>query len=227
MPLSSSLLPIFYEAFSPKEKEGLDTNSADKVCSKLTCGNGEKGGSDPEFPVFRDEDEDTLHRAVDDQAIREPAEEPKNTIENPLQHSMPNSSSAKKEIVPSSSVLIIPLPLSSSPKMVSSTPIVSRPLLDPPCLVIKSTRSFKTKLFQELDMALELLGAILYGSWGILVGIVMTFIPRRFRYKDVTGQVVLITGAGSGIGRLMAKKFAIKHGAIVVAWDINQKGNWD
>lgn len=60
--------------------------------------------------------------------------------------------------------------------------------------------------------------------WGLLVAFVLVFIPRRFRYKDVSGQVVLITGAGSGIGRLMAKKFALQHGAIVVAWDINKAG---
>ena len=38
------------------------------------------------------------------------------------------------------------------------------------------------------------------------------------------GQVVLITGAGSGIGRLMCMEFA-KKGAIIVGWDISAKGN--
>ncbi len=75
-----------------------------------------------------------------------------------------------------------------------------------------------------METAKEFLIAIILGIWGILLEIVVTCIPRRFRYKDVTGQVVLITGAGSGIGRLMAKKFALSHGAIVVAWDINHKG---
>ncbi|XP_036120318.1 epidermal retinol dehydrogenase 2 [Molossus molossus] len=44
--------------------------------------------------------------------------------------------------------------------------------------------------------------------------------------KDVTGEIVLITGAGSGIGRLMAIKFA-SLGAIVVLWDINEEGNME
>lgn len=44
------------------------------------------------------------------------------------------------------------------------------------------------------------------------------------RKKDVAGEIVLITGAGSGLGRLLALHFA-SHGAILVLWDINQEGN--
>ncbi|MEW5735214.1 MAG: SDR family oxidoreductase [Thermodesulfobacteriota bacterium] len=40
---------------------------------------------------------------------------------------------------------------------------------------------------------------------------------------DLKNQVVLITGGGSGIGRIMAKNFA-KEGARVVLWDINEAG---
>eukprot|EP00795_Rhopilema_esculentum_P008576 gene8576-14584_t len=42
--------------------------------------------------------------------------------------------------------------------------------------------------------------------------------------KDVSNEVVLITGAGSGIGRLMAFRFA-KLGATVVCSDINSSAN--
>ena len=43
------------------------------------------------------------------------------------------------------------------------------------------------------------------------------------RYKSVEGEVCLITGAASGIGRLMALEFA-RRKAILVLWDIDEKG---
>ncbi|XP_035218638.1 short-chain dehydrogenase/reductase family 16C member 6-like isoform X2 [Stegodyphus dumicola] len=61
------------------------------------------------------------------------------------------------------------------------------------------------------------LGLLLY-YW--LESIVLAFIPKRLRYKDITGEVVLITGGGSGIGRLLATRFA-SHGAKIVVWDLN------
>ena len=47
--------------------------------------------------------------------------------------------------------------------------------------------------------------------------------PQAFE-KSIAGEIVLITGGGSGIGRLMALKMA-KLGAVVVTWDVNTKGN--
>lgn len=49
-------------------------------------------------------------------------------------------------------------------------------------------------------------------------------IPRR--KKDVAGEIVLITGSGSGLGRLLAIHFA-HTGAILVLWDINQENNME
>jgi all-trans-retinol dehydrogenase (NAD+) len=49
-------------------------------------------------------------------------------------------------------------------------------------------------------------------------------LPPAWRKKDVSKDVVLITGSGSGIGRLMAVKFA-KLGSVVVLWDINNDDN--
>ena len=40
--------------------------------------------------------------------------------------------------------------------------------------------------------------------------------------KDLKGKLVLITGAGCGIGRIMARKFA-EEGSRLVLWDINQE----
>lgn len=44
-----------------------------------------------------------------------------------------------------------------------------------------------------------------------------------YRPRNVNGKVVLITGGGSGIGRLMALRFA-KLGARLVLWDVNAEG---
>lgn len=57
-----------------------------------------------------------------------------------------------------------------------------------------------------------------------LESLVFKVIPKK--KKDVAGEIVLITGAGSGLGRLLALHFA-SHGAILVLWDINQEGNME
>lgn len=49
-------------------------------------------------------------------------------------------------------------------------------------------------------------------------------IVMRPRTKPVDGELVLITGAGGGLGRLFAQEFT-KQGAEVVLWDINSSSN--
>lgn len=46
----------------------------------------------------------------------------------------------------------------------------------------------------------------------------------RPKEKSVTGQVCLITGAGSGLGRLFALEFARRRAQLVL-WDINTDSN--
>lgn len=61
---------------------------------------------------------------------------------------------------------------------------------------------------------------LLFYYW--IESLVLALIPRRYRYKDIAGQIVLVTGGGSGIGRLLSLRFAAK-GAKIVVWDLNVK----
>lgn len=56
----------------------------------------------------------------------------------------------------------------------------------------------------------------------IIEGIYRYFVPVD--EKSVAGEIVLVTGAGHGIGKELALKYA-SLGATVVCWDINQTGN--
>ncbi|XP_017763388.1 PREDICTED: short-chain dehydrogenase/reductase family 16C member 6 isoform X1 [Eufriesea mexicana] len=90
--------------------------------------------------------------------------------------------------------------------------------------------SVKRAVFQEImvtayggvlvvaDVLLVLLKILYY----IGEGIYRLFVPVE--EKSVADEIVLITGAGRGIGKELALKYA-SLGAIVVCWDLNQEGN--
>lgn len=73
-----------------------------------------------------------------------------------------------------------------------------------------------------MNIVVEVLLVICQLLWIFLRSIINWILPTR--YKNINGEVCLITGAGSGIGRLMAMEFS-KRGATLVLWDINEKGN--
>uniref|UniRef100_G1LHN6 Short chain dehydrogenase/reductase family 16C member 5 n=1 Tax=Ailuropoda melanoleuca TaxID=9646 RepID=G1LHN6_AILME len=76
----------------------------------------------------------------------------------------------------------------------------------------------------KLKSAKELI--VFLGKSGIafLEATMFTIIPKP--RKNVAGEIVLITGAGSGLGRLLAIRFA-RLGSVLVLWDINKEGNED
>jgi all-trans-retinol dehydrogenase (NAD+) len=76
-----------------------------------------------------------------------------------------------------------------------------------------------------MNVFVELIIVILKALWLSLVALVKTLVPTKFHpKKDVRNQIVLVTGAGSGLGRLLSLSFA-RLGARLVLWDIDENGN--
>lgn len=65
----------------------------------------------------------------------------------------------------------------------------------------------------------------LFFVWYYFIEAAFYFIFPTWKYKkDIRGETVLVTGAGSGIGRLLAIRFA-QQGAKVICWDVQEKAN--
>ncbi|NXL97392.1 RDHE2 dehydrogenase, partial [Tyrannus savana] len=72
-----------------------------------------------------------------------------------------------------------------------------------------------------MNFFLETLRVIVLLLYYLLESLVFLVVPRP--KKNVSGEIVLITGAASGVGRCLSLKFA-RLGATLVLWDINQEG---
>ncbi|XP_055870966.1 protein dhs-3-like isoform X1 [Biomphalaria glabrata] len=76
-----------------------------------------------------------------------------------------------------------------------------------------------------MSLVLEFLLTFALSIWYWIVGIFKAVVPQKFlKQKNVKGQVVLVTGAGSGLGRLISLRFACL-GCKLVLWDIDENGN--
>lgn len=83
---------------------------------------------------------------------------------------------------------------------------------------------YKMKIKVMRDNVIDLLVFLALALVYIVESVVQFFVPINYRTKRISGDVVLITGGGGGLGRLLAERFA-KLGCIIVVWDINKKGN--
>ncbi|KAM5194310.1 17-beta-hydroxysteroid dehydrogenase 13-like [Mantella aurantiaca] len=72
-----------------------------------------------------------------------------------------------------------------------------------------------------MALILEFISLFFIAIYSYLEAFVKLFIPVK--RKSVSGDIVLITGSGHGIGRLVALEFA-KLQSILVLWDINKEG---
>lgn len=78
-----------------------------------------------------------------------------------------------------------------------------------------------------LSLLLEICVIILQVIYHVINSILKNCLPNYASEKSVEGETILITGAGSGLGRLLSEKLALRHGAKIVCVDVNAEANAD
>ena len=87
----------------------------------------------------------------------------------------------------------------------------------------KTSSDSQVKTMSNFDPFFRLVSYLPAVFYSLITELIGWIIPREWIAKDVSNEIILITGAGSGLGRNMALEFA-KLNASLVLWDINEKG---
>uniref|UniRef100_A0A8C5M9H2 Retinol dehydrogenase 10 n=1 Tax=Leptobrachium leishanense TaxID=445787 RepID=A0A8C5M9H2_9ANUR len=96
-------------------------------------------------------------------------------------------------------------------------PALSNP--PPPCTRVRAARASPAG---AMNIVLEFFVVTFKVLWAFVLAAAKWLV--RPKEKSVSGQVCLITGAGSGLGRLFALEFARRRAQLVL-WDINSQSN--
>lgn len=71
----------------------------------------------------------------------------------------------------------------------------------------------------------DILGFLLVTIAHVIQSLIKACIPKSYKpVKNLDGKLVLVTGGGGGLGRLVALRLA-RLKAVVVLWDIHERGN--